>query len=464
MFVIQSPGARAFGRVISGFILLIAAVASAMAAADRPAERSGPIRFAAAAPSSHIGDGAEVSLEHLVLESLENNPEILAARKENEAATQRIAPAGALDDPLLEAGVLNVPVRSFSFSREDMTMKMLGLSQRLPYPGKRALRRDVAQLDAESVGHGYAETVNRVIRDTRVAYYDFALVAASMRVVDQNRGIVRQLMKVADARYSVGQANQVDVLRAQTQLSKMFEELLKLERDYNVYSAELGHALGRPTSAGAVQASLQLREQSLDFGKLRAQALETRPQLQALKTIAERNQRTIDLARSARYPDFDVRFSYGQRDSMPDGTRRSDMVSLTVAMNLPVWRQTKTEPKIAEAVALQEQAATMLEAQSHELYRKLHQQIATAEQSLKAIRLYRNELLPQSRVTLEAAIAAYQVGRSDFALLLDNQMATFNLQLSELAAIANYSKALAEIEFLTGRDPLVRAQVDRKQP
>ena len=441
------------GPVACSLILLLAALTSA-SAADRPtAAGSNPIVFTAAAVAPHAPGADDASLDHLLTEALQNNPEVRAARKEHEAALQRISPAGALDDPTIEMGVLNLPVSSFNFSREDMTMKMLGLSQRLPYPGKRALRRDVAQLDSESVALAYSETVNRVIRNTRVAYYDFALVTASMRLIDQNRAIVRQLIKVADTRYSVGQANQVDVLRAQTQLSKMSEELLKLEREYNLSAAELGHALGRPTSAGAIQPRLELRDENLDFAKLRDEALETRPQLLALKKITERSERAVELARSDRYPDFDVRVSYGQRDSMPDGTRRSDLVSLTVAMNLPIWRQTKTQPRIAEAIALHERAASMLEAQSHETYRMLHQQIAMAEQSVKAVQLYRNELIPQSRLTVEAATAAYQVGRSDFALLLDNQMSVLNLQLAEVTAIASYNKALAEIDFIAGRTP-----------
>ena len=53
-----------------------------------------------------------------------------------------MAPAGALDDPMLEAGVINVPTNSFSFDREDMSMKMIGLSQRLPFPGKRGLKKE----------------------------------------------------------------------------------------------------------------------------------------------------------------------------------------------------------------------------------------------------------------------------------------------------------------------------------
>jgi outer membrane protein TolC len=170
-----------------------------------------------------------------------------------------------------------------------------------------------------------------------------------------------------------------------------------------------------------------------------------------------RSDRMLELARKERYPDFDVRFSYGLRESMPDGTRRPDMFTLTFAMNLPVWRETKNEPRIAEAQAMHEQALSLYEAQRNETAMKLRQQVASAEQNARAARLYRVELVPQSRLTVEAAVAAYQVNRSEFALLLDNQMTIFNFQIAQFAAIANYNKALAEIDFLTGISvPLAR--------
>src|SRR3972149_7440472 len=86
------------------------------------------------------GQLATAALGTLVAEALQNNPELRAAAKEIEAANQRVRPAGALEDPMLEAGFINLPIESLRFNREDMTMKMLGLSQKLPYPGKRALR------------------------------------------------------------------------------------------------------------------------------------------------------------------------------------------------------------------------------------------------------------------------------------------------------------------------------------
>src|SRR5688500_10103043 len=123
-----------------------------------------PELFSAAPATANIerAPPVPIPLTVLVAEALENNPEIQAALQEREAARQRISPAEALDDPVLEAGVINAPLASQTFNREDMTMKMIGLSQRLPFPGKRGLRKDVAAKDAEAIDYGYEETVNRI--------------------------------------------------------------------------------------------------------------------------------------------------------------------------------------------------------------------------------------------------------------------------------------------------------------
>src|ERR1700675_3047034 len=110
-----------------------------------------------AAAQSDAPAAADPQLAALLAEAAANNPDIKAARRELDAARHRISPAEALDDPMLEAGVVNLPAQSLSFSREDMTMKMIGVTQRLPYPGKRALRRDLAKKEADAAENNLRE-------------------------------------------------------------------------------------------------------------------------------------------------------------------------------------------------------------------------------------------------------------------------------------------------------------------
>ncbi|MGP1680239.1 MAG: TolC family protein [Burkholderiales bacterium] len=423
-----------FATAIYGVALLVAVSGNSAYAQDRSVQLANP------------------ALAALVAEALQNNPELRAAAKEIEAANQRVRPAGALEDPMLEAGFINLPIESLRFNREDMTMKMLGLSQKLPYPGKRALREQLAAKDAETLGYGLRETTNRVVREVKLAYYDLALTDETVRLLQSNRQILEQFMRTAESRYAVGQAAQAEVFRAQTQLGRMSEELLRMERERPVTEAELVRLLGRRGNALPIAVELPgLREAALKLEALQQAALRERPQLLGLQSVIERSAKALELARKEKEPDFDVRFSYGQRERDLENMRREDVISLTVAMNLPLWRKDRIEPRIAEAQAMREQALEMLQAQQNEVLARLRQQVALTEQSRKSVHLYETAILPQARLAVEAALAAYQVSRVDLLMLLDSQMTLFSYEISRAKELVNFNKALAEIEFLAGK-------------
>jgi outer membrane protein TolC len=263
--------------------------------------------------------------------------------------------------------------------------------------------------------------------------------------------VLEQYLSIAEARYGVGQGTQADVLKAQTQVSKMLEELIKLGRERPMLEAELNRAAGRGGAPGSVTPPpAQARAMSLALEELRAAARANRPQLAAQQRMVDRNVAAVALAQKDYYPDFDLRFSYGQRDNSVD-MKREDMISFTVAINLPVWGQSKRDPRVAEAEAMRAQAVTMYQARLNELDAMLRQQVAAAEQALKSVRLYETGLLPQARLTADASLAAYRVGRVDFFSLLDSRMTVFNAEVGYAASLAGYNKALGEIEFLVGK-------------
>ena len=424
---------------------------SAVAAPGAPAVPS----MSAAGPTTPV--------ESLVEEALRHNSEIAAARAESDAAQHRIAPAAALEDPMLEAGIVNAPL-PFSLNREDMTMKMLGLSQKFPYPGKRDLRHDVAVAGATSVALAVDETVNRVVRDVRVAYEELRLTVTSERLVTVTLDTVKQLVAIAEARYAVGQATQSDALQAQIQVVRMQQELLRLGQEETMRRSDLQRLLGRrdedvlpitPTRA-------TLLELPAAPETLQKAAQERRPQLKSLAALVEKSDREIELARREYYPDFEVRFGYGQRDRTPDGMPRDDMVTLTVAVNLPLWRKSRLEPRVAEATAMRRQASSLAEGQRLETRAALQRELASEHQQRASATLYRGTLMPQTEAAFDSALAAYRVGRVDFLTLLESRMRVYETALGEAEAIAGHNKAIAEIEFLTGHAPDTAASEARE--
>jgi outer membrane protein TolC len=406
---------------------------------------------ATAVPAQEYAATGNPALDGLIAEALRNNPEIQAAGHERDAAHQRIAPAGALDDPMLEAGIVNLPT-SFQFDQDSMTMKMVGLAQRYPYPGKRGLRRNIAAQEAEAADHGYQETVNGVIKDVKTAYYELAFAVESTELVQGNIDILEQFLKTAEARHAVGDAQQADVLKAQTQLARMQDELIRLGREQATLEAELNRALGREPAADLPQPGFpRLKEVTLSLDAFQEAALQSRPRLLALQQLIEGSAEAVRLAKLDYYPDFDVRLSFGQRDTLEGGMPQDDMVSLTVGVNLPIWRETKRAPRVAEAVAMHDRALSMYRTDVNEISARLRQEVSNARQSLQSARLYETAILPQARLTVESALAAYKVNRVDFFTLLDNQMVVFDSEIAHAFAVTNYYKSLAEIEAAVGK-------------
>jgi outer membrane protein TolC len=413
------------------------------------------LALAWAAPMTTAADGSpstEPRLVDLISEAVANNPELAAAQSERDAAQHRIAPAGALEDPMLELGMINTPLDPLSLRRDDMTMKMLGLSQKLPFPGKRDLRRAIAAADADSMELAVQEARNKLVRDVRVAYEELVFNAESQRIVARTRTALEQLEAIARSRYAVGQAEQNDVIDSQTELERLRIRQLLLARENTSLQSQLRRLLGRtgsptPINVGAPTLAVGW---SLDVDSA-ALAMENRPQLLALQALVARNIKSLELTQREYYPDFDLKLQYGQRDRAPDGMPRDDMVSLTVELNLPIWRKSRLQPQVAEARAASSQAQSMLAAQRLETQAALDEQRAIATQSRQSANVYQSTLLPQVRASISSALAAYRVGGVDFLTLRLAQLRELDVATELAETIASHNKAVAEIDLLVGR-------------
>ena len=171
-----------------------------------------------------------LELNALIEEALSKNPDVLAAKSKWEVLRERPPQAGALDDPMLGLGIVNLPTDTFSFRNEDMTMKEVSVTQRVPYPGKRGLRSEMAQKEAEAALSDYEEAKNKVSREMKMAYFDLFYANRAIEVTERNREILKLLNQIAETRYSVGEGIHTDVLKAQVELSKMIDELIMLNQ------------------------------------------------------------------------------------------------------------------------------------------------------------------------------------------------------------------------------------------
>ena len=294
-----------------------------------------------------------LNVDQLVDEALQNNPEILAAKKKWEVFKEKIPQAYSLEDPMLGLGIISLPT-NFSFRQEDMTMKEISISQRFPFPGKRPLMKEMAEKEAEAVFTEIQGKVHQIIKDVKTAYYDLSHVYRTTEITQRNKRILEDFAKIAETRYALGEGIQQDVLKAHVEVSKMVDELIMLGQRKKALEAKLNALLNRPPEIqGGIPEEVIFKKFPYTIEELQKMALEMNPTLKVMKKMIESKEKAYALAKREYYPDFNFRFAYGQRDNSagPEVMKRRDLLTGMMEINIPIFYKSKQDRKVAEIKA-----------------------------------------------------------------------------------------------------------------
>jgi outer membrane protein TolC len=383
-------------------------------------------------------------LPDLIQEALARNPELVAARKRWEAATNRIAQARSLDDPILSVQLWNIP-QPFKATQADNTI--FGLSQNLPFPGKLGLKGEVASRSADMTEQAVRAKELELVARLKQAYYDLFLAQKAVQIHHEQVELLRQFVAIANAKFRGGMGSQADVLKAQVELSLLFQHLPVLEQRRKTAEAMLNTLLDRapasPLDMALEPAQLPL-EESVDH--LHRLALNDRPELKAAQLDVQRSEQSRALAKRQYYPDFNVAFQRFQNYQANDG------FGAYVAMSIPFafW----TKPKYDAGVQEAEAAVSVAQAQQHTLENMTRFQINDLLAKLRATdqvaTLYRTTILPQAEQSLESARVGYRAGKAGFLDLIDTQRAWRGFQLEYFQALVDRQNRLAELEQVVG--------------
>lgn len=407
------------------------------------------LAFAGVSPAAAEGQPGE-DLEALVARALADNPEIKAGEERVSMAMEKAGQAGSLDDPMLMLKVQNGLIRDpFAFDREAETAKVIGVSQAIPFYGKRELRRQGAGRDVDVEKLRLAEQKLELRRMVKEAWYGISAVDRALEVLEKNIGALDDLLHFSETMYGVGKGLQQDVLKAQLERSKMEEMRIDLQQKRRSLTSVLNTLVYRPveTVIPAIAESA-IRPVTLDQEALEKLAEANRPLLQAQAALLAKNQANRDLADREIYPDFNLSLEYMQREQ-GEMSAGDDMYSVSLSFNLPVQHGRRLA-MIAEAGA----ENRMLHEEGQMLRNRIRlavaESLARLERNRRLAALYKDGLLGQAASVLETTIASYQAGKTEFMKVLDSQMALFNLEREYHDAVAEYQMQTAVLESLIG--------------
>ncbi|GAB4327568.1 MAG: TolC family protein [Candidatus Zixiibacteriota bacterium] len=379
----------------------------------------------------------------------EANPELKEAFYRWTAAVERISPAGALPDPNLNFGYFLENVETRVGPQEFR----VGLSQMFPWFGTLKLKGDIAAYGALAAEEQFESVRDRLYRDVVVAYVDYYYLQRSIAITDENLRLVAGAEAVARTRYQTGEGMYANVLRAQTELARLENELLSLNDRLRPVRARLNELLNRPIGDPLPPAA-GLPPDTLEWSDddVLSHVRHHNPALLRASRLAEKAETAERLAARRFYPNLMVGFDYiSTGEARMPGVLDSgkDPVIGMIGINIPIWRGAYKAAQ-REAVAMRRSTEYALSAQTNAILSETEQALYAYRDAERQVALYNTALLPKAEQALAATQKSYEAGSMSFIDFLDAQRTLLNMDLAYERAQSDRLKQLARLRMLIG--------------
>ncbi|MCR4347625.1 MAG: TolC family protein [Sulfuricaulis sp.] len=388
---------------------------------------------ALAAPELTLAEAERLALEHA--------PWLAHHRTNVDAAAERAVYEGRLPDPQLVVGALNVPVDTYKFNQEDMTMTMVGIRQSFP-PGdtlklkeqraEKELTREQVRVDMER---------RNLLRQVRQTWIELYFQQQSLNTLEELRRLARKQLEAAEARYRAAQEMQQTVLKARQALARVHEREPMLRAQASRLQAQLARWVGEAAYQPLPSELPSLPVVSETFDHTR------HPEWLAAQYGLEQARIEVEMARQEYKPGWMFDLSYGFRRPMPDGTERPDMVTAMVTLDVPIFREKRQDRRLAEKQAMETGAHYEIEDKRRELEVMYRSMRAEFEALVEREKIFVQELLPATRRESQVTVAGFARDQAENREAL---MKAFDTELEYTRLRADRAKAQAELLYLTG--------------
>ncbi|MGE3309874.1 MAG: TolC family protein [Limisphaerales bacterium] len=385
------------------------------------------------------------SLEALVAEALEKNPELRFYDAEILAAKSGLKTAGLLPNPELSGGVGVNRQRFGGLSAEGVAWSV-SVVQPFEWPGRISLRKAIANHDIELARLGRDRFRSALAGRVRtLAYGLFAAQersAAATEVAERFRSLRETLVQRDPAGLTpllemrVIEATEVNAQRragaAEVALQSALLELNQLR----------GAAVGAPLVVSPTHLTFPPPKDRTEWVAL---ALANSFELKARALELEQQGFRVDLARNERYPTLSIGPSYSVQEA---GTEEQRILGVGISLPLPLWNRNKGN--IDAAAARRTQAEVAFSISERETVRNVLEAAMTYETKRREIGNWRPDSVGHFRNAAEVADRHYRLGAVPISTYVELQKQYLDAVESLLDTQKEALEAAARLETLTG--------------
>ncbi len=418
----------------------------------RAAATMGALLLLTPAPLSSQASATNDSLLlRLTAEAIASGPAVLQSDARARAAASRIRPAGALPDPMLNLGVMDLTLPRFGFRSSDFTEVDIEVSQQFPWPGSLGARTGAARAMARGADAETSMLRREVVVRVAMLYYRLRYVITAQQSLAAQRVLLESAVGISTSRYGTGSVPQSDPLQARIALARLGTEQASMQAEESGLRADLRAARGieapellpvLPINADSVTTTLEDDVSGHALHLALADPLDTHPRLVAGRAAIEAADATARAEALTARPDFELSTRYGAR---PLG---SDFFSAFVGIRIPL-RAGRNQRQLAQAARLDAEAARRgLEAEHAALGAELERTLADARAGGVRLRLLVHSVLPLTREGVGAALRGYRTGQGDFLSVFAALDTHYHAELEAAEVAAEHLIHLVMLEQL----------------
>jgi outer membrane protein, heavy metal efflux system len=181
------------------------------------------------------------ALRDLLSEAEQNNSAICAVTYAYRAARNVPNSAGALPDTHFQVQNFSVgsPKPFTGYTNSNFAYIGVGVSQDIPYPGKRRLRSEAAREEADAQGADIESVRRNVLQQVKANYFRLSYLQQAGEILQRDKQVLNVIEQVAEARYRTGSGSQQDVLKTQLQKTKVLQEVIANQQDEGRLQADV---------------------------------------------------------------------------------------------------------------------------------------------------------------------------------------------------------------------------------
>lgn len=376
---------------------------------------------------------APLTLDQALELAVQRSESARAARAGVSSAAEAAQAAGQLPDPVLRAGVDNLPISGtdrFS-SRDSMTMKRIGISQEWLSAEKRAARQAAADAMVGREGAAVQAAAAEVRLQTGLAYLDAWFAGETLKLTALTEHHAHEELEAARARLSSATGSSQDVLALTGARGVTEDETAEVRQQQATARAALERWVGAKADDLAAPASLAIPEEQTYVA--------SHPAVLAAQLDAELSRKEAELARTSRNPNWSWEVSYGQRAGYPD------MVSVGVSIPLTVAPARRQDRDIASKLALTEKAEAALAEATRMAAGEYRALASDAKRLAERIERYRATVATVAQQRTAAALAAYRSNQVPLMTLFEARHAEVEAQRKLLALQRDLARTQAQL-------------------